>query len=65
MWESDALRAGSAGPGRSEDVMSRKSGKGTAKAVPRTHGRLKGTSGTRSRGSLYSAVQKHVSEMLS
>lgn len=42
MRESDTLRAGSAGPGRSEDAMSGKSGKGAAKAVPRTHGRLTG-----------------------
>ncbi|ERI06690.1 hypothetical protein HMPREF9069_00001, partial [Atopobium sp. oral taxon 810 str. F0209] len=42
MWESDTLRAGSAGPGRSEDVMSGKSGKGAAKAVPRAYGRLTG-----------------------
>ena len=42
MRESDTLRAESAGPGRSEDAMSGKSGKGAAKAVPRTHGRLTG-----------------------
>lgn len=36
---SDTLRAGSAGPGRSEDVMSGKSGKGVARAVPRAYGR--------------------------
>ena len=43
MWEPDTLRAGSAGPGRSEDVMSGKSGKsgkGAARAVPRAYGRL-------------------------
>lgn len=39
IWESDTLRAGSAGPGRSEDAMSGKSGKGAARAVPRAHGR--------------------------
>ena len=42
MWEPDTLRAGSAGPGRSEDAMSGKGGKGAARAVPRTHGRLTG-----------------------
>ena len=43
MWEPDTLRAGPAGPGRSEDVMSGKSGKsgkGAARAVPRAYGRL-------------------------
>lgn len=38
MWESDTPRAGSAGPERSEDVMSGKGGKGAAKAVPRAYG---------------------------
>ena len=38
IWESDTLRAGSAGPGRSEDAMSGKSGKGAARAVPRAYG---------------------------
>ena len=42
MWEPDTLRAGPAGPGRSEDAMSGKGGKGAARAVPRTHGRLTG-----------------------
>ena len=40
MWEPDTLRAGSAGPGRSEDVMSGKRKKGSEKAVPRAYGRL-------------------------
>ena len=40
MRESDTLRAGSAGPGRSEDTMSGKSGKGAAKSAPRAYGRL-------------------------
>lgn len=34
------MRAGSAGPGRSEDAMSGESKKGAAKAVPRAYGRL-------------------------
>ena len=41
--EPDTLRAGPAGPGRSEDVMSGKSGKsgkGAARAAPRAYGRL-------------------------
>ena len=40
MWESDTLRAGPAGPGRSEDGMSGKRKKGAGKAVPRAYGRL-------------------------
>ena len=40
MWEPDTLRAGPAGPGRSEDTMSGKNGKGAARAVPRAYGRL-------------------------
>ena len=40
MWEPDTLRAGSAGPGRSEDGMSGKKRKGSARAVPRSYGRL-------------------------
>ena len=40
MWEPDTLRAGPAGPGRSEDAMSGKSKKGPARAVPRAYGRL-------------------------
>ena len=40
MWEPDTLRAGPAGPGRSEDGMSGKKKSGSAKAVPRAYGRL-------------------------
>lgn len=40
MWEPDTLRAGPAGPGRSEDSMSGKKRKGSARAVPRSYGRL-------------------------
>ena len=40
MWEPDTLRAGSAGPGRSEDGMSGKKKSGSARAVPRAYGRL-------------------------
>ena len=40
MWESDTLRAGPAGPGRSEDGMSGKRKKGSGKAGPRAYGRL-------------------------
>ena len=40
MWESDTLRAGPAGPGRSEDGMSGKRKKGSGKAAPRAYGRL-------------------------
>ena len=40
MWESDTLRAGPAGPGRSEDGMSGKRKKGSEKAAPRAYGRL-------------------------
>ena len=40
MWEPDALRAGPAGPGRSEDGMSGKKRKGSARAAPRAYGRL-------------------------
>ena len=40
MWEPDTLRAGPAGPGRSEDGMSGKRKKGSAKAAPRAYGRL-------------------------
>lgn len=40
MWESDTLRAGPAGPGRSEDGMSGKRKKGAGKAAPRAYGRL-------------------------
>ena len=40
MWESETLRAGPAGPWRSEDARSGKSKKGAAKAVPRAYGRL-------------------------
>ena len=40
MWESDTLRAGAAGPERSEDVMSGKSRKGASTAAPRAYGRL-------------------------
>ena len=40
MWEPDTLRAGSAGPGRSEDGMSGKRKSGPARAVPRAYGRL-------------------------
>ena len=40
MWEPDTLRAGPAGPGRSEDGMSGKRKKGSEKAVPRAYGRL-------------------------
>ena len=40
MWEPDTLRAGPAGPGRSEDDMSGKRKKGSEKAVPRAYGRL-------------------------
>ena len=40
MWEPDTLRAGSAGPGRSEDGMSGKRKKGSAEAAPRAYGRL-------------------------
>ena len=37
MWESDTLRAGPAGPGRSEDGMSGKRKKGAGKAAPRAY----------------------------
>ena len=40
MWEPDTLRAGPAGPGRSEDAMSGKKKRGSARAVPRAYGRL-------------------------
>lgn len=40
MWEPDTLRAGPAGPGRSEDGMSGKRKKGSAEAAPRAYGRL-------------------------
>ena len=40
MWESDTLRAGPAGPGRSEDGMSGKRKEGAGKAAPRAYGRL-------------------------
>ena len=40
MWEPDTLRAGSAGPGRSEDGTSGKKKRGSARAVPRAYGRL-------------------------
>ena len=40
MWEPDTLRAGPAGPGRSEDGMSGKKNRGSARAVPRAYGRL-------------------------
>ena len=40
MWEPDTLRAGPAGPGRSEDGMSGKRKKGSGKAGPRAYGRL-------------------------
>ena len=40
MWEPDTLRAGPAGPGRSEDGMSGKKKRGPARAVPRAYGRL-------------------------
>ena len=40
MWEPDTLRAGPAGPGRSEDGMSGKRKKGAGKAAPRAYGRL-------------------------
>ena len=40
MLEPDTLRAGSAGPGRSEDGMSGKKKRGSARAVPRAYGRL-------------------------
>ena len=40
MWEPDTLRAGSAGPGRSEDGMSGKKKSGSARTVPRAYGRL-------------------------
>ena len=40
MWEPDTLRAGSAGPGRSEDGMSGEKKRGSARAVPRAYGRL-------------------------
>ena len=40
MWEPDTLRAGPAGPGRSEDGMSGKKKSGSARAVPRSYGRL-------------------------
>lgn len=40
MWEPDTLRAGPAGPGRSEDGMSGKTRKGSAKAAQRAYGRL-------------------------
>ena len=40
MWEPDTLRAGPAGPGRSEDGMSGKKKSGSARAVPRAYGRL-------------------------
>ena len=40
MWESGTLRAGPAGPGRSEDGMSGKRKKGAGKAAPRAYGRL-------------------------
>ena len=40
MWEPDTLRAGPAGPGRSEDGMSGKRKRGSEKAAPRAYGRL-------------------------
>lgn len=40
MWEPDTLRAGPAGPGRSEDGRSGKRKKGSAEAAPRAYGRL-------------------------
>ena len=40
MWEPGTLRAGPAGPGRSEDGMSGKKKSGSARAVPRAYGRL-------------------------
>ena len=40
MWEPDTMRAGPAGPGRSEDGMSGKRKKGSARTVPRAYGRL-------------------------
>ena len=40
MWEPDTLRAGPAGPGRSEDGMSGKRKKGAGKTAPRAYGRL-------------------------
>ena len=40
MWEPGTLRAGPAGPGRSEDGMSGKRKKGSEKAAPRAYGRL-------------------------
>ena len=40
MWEPDTLRAGPAGPGRSEDGMSGKRKEASEKAVPRAYGRL-------------------------
>ncbi|MDD7199691.1 MAG: hypothetical protein PUH37_07025, partial [Parafannyhessea umbonata] len=40
MWEPDTLRAGSDGPGRSEDGMSGNKKSGSARAVPRAYGRL-------------------------
>ena len=40
MWEPNTLRAGPAGPGRSEDGMSGKRKKGSEKTAPRAYGRL-------------------------
>ena len=40
MWEPGTLRAGPAGPGRSEDYMSGKRKKGAGKAAPRAYGGL-------------------------
>ena len=40
MWESDTVRAGPAGPGRSEDGMFGIRKKGAGKAAPRAYGRL-------------------------
>ena len=40
MWEPDTLRAGPAGPGRSEDGRSGQRKKGSAEAAPRAYGRL-------------------------
>ena len=40
MWGSDTVRAGPAGPGRSEDGMFGIRKKGAGKAAPRAYGRL-------------------------
>ena len=40
MWGSDTVRAGPAGPGRSEDGMSEMRKKEAGKAAPRAYGRL-------------------------